>query len=181
MISGADPEIEFSTILKIFSKRSRIQPLLLKVHINCLEEPKYLFKPGQPSRGVERTFFYYGPGTITCIWNDIILINEAPYRYRYQIVHRTDNKWSEGMIWIILISICVCKSVPRPILRNRKWSRDYDVIGHFCKKSIIFQNGRIDQEHDAKVRLSISGPSPEISVAEIIQLKKLTLTNFHLR
>ena len=135
MISGADPEIEFSTILKIFSKRSRIQPLLLKVHINCLEEPKYLFKPGQPSRGVERTFFYYGPGTITCIWNDIILINEAPYRYRYQIVYRTDNKWSEGKIWIILISICVCKSVPRPIVRNRKWSRDYDVIGHFCKKT----------------------------------------------
>ena len=54
---------------------------------------------------------------------------------------------------------------------NRKWSADHHVIGHFRKKTIIFRDTRDHQEHDAKNRLSVPGPSFEEPVAEIHQLK----------
>ena len=50
-------------------------------------------------------------------------------------------------------------------------SRDHHVIGHFRKKMIIFRDTRDHQEHDAKNRLSVPGPSFEEPVAEIHQLK----------
>ena len=50
-------------------------------------------------------------------------------------------------------------------------SRVHHVIGHFRKKTIIFRDIRDHQEHDAKNRLSIPGPSSEEPVAEIHQLK----------
>ena len=56
-----------------------------------------------------------------------------------------------------------------------QFSRDHHVTNHFRKKSIIFRDTRDHQEHDAKNRLSIPGPSPEKSVAEIDQLKKTDL------
>ena len=46
-----------------------------------------------------------------------------------------------------------------------------DVIDHFRKKSIIFRDTTDNQEHDAKNRLLIPGPSSEKPVAEIHQLK----------
>ena len=52
-----------------------------------------------------------------------------------------------------------------------KWSADNQLIGHFGKKPLFFRETRQHQEHDAKVRLSISGPSSEKPVAEIYQLK----------
>ena len=51
-------------------------------------------------------------------------------------------------------------------------SRDHHVIDHFRKKRLFFRDTRQVQEHDAKVRLFISGPSPEKPLAEIDQLKK---------
>ena len=51
-------------------------------------------------------------------------------------------------------------------------SADHQLIGHFRKKCIIFRDTRDHQEHDAKNRLSIPGPSSEKPVAEIAQLKK---------
>ena len=53
-----------------------------------------------------------------------------------------------------------------------------DVIDHFRKKSIIFRDTTDNQEHDAKNRLLIPGPSSEKPVAEIAQLKKTDL-RFH--
>ena len=50
-----------------------------------------------------------------------------------------------------------------------------DVIDHFRKKSIIFRDTTDNQEHDAKNRLLIPGPSSEKPVAEIAQLKKTDL------
>ena len=47
-----------------------------------------------------------------------------------------------------------------------------DVIDHFREKYIVFRDTRDHQEHDAKNRLLISGPSFEKPVAEIDQLKK---------
>ena len=55
------------------------------------------------------------------------------------------------------------------------------MTGHFRKKSIIFRDTRDHQEHDAKNRLLISGPSFEKPVAEIDQLKKTDLTAVTLR
>ena len=52
-----------------------------------------------------------------------------------------------------------------------------DVIDHFRKKSIIFRDTRDHQEHDAKNRLLISGPSFEKPEAEIDQLKKTDLNS----
>ena len=49
------------------------------------------------------------------------------------------------------------------------------MTGHFRKKSIIFRYTREHQEHDTRNRLSISSLSSEKPVAEIDQLKKLTL------
>ena len=51
-------------------------------------------------------------------------------------------------------------------------SRVHHVIGHFRKKTIIFRDIRDHQEHDAKNRLSIPGPSPEKLMAEVYSLKK---------
>ena len=56
-----------------------------------------------------------------------------------------------------------------------------DIIDHFRKKSIIFQDTRDHQGHDTKNRLSIPGTSPEESVAEIDQLKKSDLSNLPLK
>ena len=51
-----------------------------------------------------------------------------------------------------------------------------DVIDHFRKKSLFFQDTRDNQKYDAKNRLSIPGPSPEKLMAEVYSLKrKLTL------
>ena len=47
-----------------------------------------------------------------------------------------------------------------------------DVIDHFRKKSLFFQDTRDNQEYDAKNRLSIPGPSPEKLMAEIDRLKE---------
>ena len=47
-----------------------------------------------------------------------------------------------------------------------------DVIDHFRKKSIIFRDTTDNQEHGAKNRLLIPGPSSEKPVAEIHELKK---------
>jgi len=47
-----------------------------------------------------------------------------------------------------------------------------DVIDNFREKSLFFRDTSSNQEHDAKNRLSISGPSPEKPVAEIIPLKE---------
>ena len=46
-----------------------------------------------------------------------------------------------------------------------------DVIDHFRKKSSFFRDTWDNQEHDAKNRLSISGPSPEKPVAEVESVK----------
>ena len=40
------------------------------------------------------------------------------------------------------------------------------------KKPLFFRDTRDNQEHDAKNRLSLPGPSPEKLMAEIIRLKK---------
>ena len=50
------------------------------------------------------------------------------------------------------------------------------MTGHFRKKSIIFRDTTDNQEHDAKNRLLIPGPSSEKPVAEIAQLKKTDLS-----
>ena len=63
-----------------------------------------------------------------------------------------------------------------PEVENLRFTRTGygdDVIDHFRKKSIIFRDTRDHQEHDTKNRLSLPGPSPEESVAEIDQLKKI--------
>ena len=52
------------------------------------------------------------------------------------------------------------------------------MTGHFRKKSIIFRDTTDNQEHDAKNRLLIPGPSSEKPVAEIAQLKKTDLNYF---
>jgi len=52
-----------------------------------------------------------------------------------------------------------------------------DVIDHFRKKSIIIRDTTDNQEHDAKKRLLIPGPSSEKPVAEIAQLKKTDLSH----
>ena len=50
------------------------------------------------------------------------------------------------------------------------------MTGHYRKKSLFFRDTRDNQEHDAKNRLSIPGPSPEELLAEVLSLKrKLTL------
>ena len=51
-------------------------------------------------------------------------------------------------------------------------SADHQLSDHFRKKLLFFLDTRNNQEHDAKNRLSIPGPSPEKPVAEIIPLKK---------
>ena len=51
------------------------------------------------------------------------------------------------------------------------------MTGHFRKKSIIFRDTTDNQEHDAKNRLLMPGPSSEKPVAEIAQLKKTDLRN----
>ena len=51
-------------------------------------------------------------------------------------------------------------------------SPDHQLIGRFRKKSLFFRDTRKVQEHDEKVRLSISLTSAENSVAEIISLKE---------
>ena len=50
------------------------------------------------------------------------------------------------------------------------------MTGHFRKKTIIFRDTTDNQEHDAKNRLLIPGPSSEKPVAEIAQLKKTDLS-----
>ena len=57
----------------------------------------------------------------------------------------------------------------------RKESADHQLSDDFQKKPLFFRDTRDNQEHDTKTRLSIPGPSPEKPVAEIDQLKKLTL------
>ena len=42
-----------------------------------------------------------------------------------------------------------------------------DVIHHFRKKSLFFQDTRHNQKYDAKNRCSIPGPSPEKLKAEV--------------
>ena len=59
-----------------------------------------------------------------------------------------------------------------------QFSRDHHVIDHFRRISLFFLDTRSNQEHDAKNRLSIPGPSPEKPVAEIIPLKKSDLSVF---
>ena len=56
---------------------------------------------------------------------------------------------------------------------NQKLSTDHQVIEHFRKKSLFFQDTRDHQEHDAKNLLSIPGPSSEKPVAEIARIKKI--------
>ena len=51
-------------------------------------------------------------------------------------------------------------------------SADNQLIDHFRKKSLFFQDTRDNQEHDAKNRLSLFSPSLEKPVAEIDQLKE---------
>ena len=51
-------------------------------------------------------------------------------------------------------------------------SADHQLMGHFRKKSLFFWDTRDNQEHDAKNRLLIPGPSPEKLMAEIARLKK---------
>ena len=46
------------------------------------------------------------------------------------------------------------------------------VIDHFREKSLFFRDTANNKKHDAKKRLSISGPSLEKPVAEIIPLKE---------
>ena len=50
-----------------------------------------------------------------------------------------------------------------------------DVIDHFREKCIVFRDTRDHQEHDAKNRLLIPGPSSEKPLAEIHELKKIDL------
>ena len=45
-------------------------------------------------------------------------------------------------------------------------------MDHFREESLFFRDTRNYQEHDAKNRLSISGPSREKPVVEIIPLKR---------
>ena len=52
-------------------------------------------------------------------------------------------------------------------------SADHQLMGHFRKKSLFFWDTTDNKEHDTKNRLSIPGPSPEETVAEIDQLKKI--------
>ena len=66
-------------------------------------------------------------------------------------------------------------------LDKNQLSRDHHVIDHFRTKSIVFRDTRYNQEHDAKVRLSILSPSSEKPKAEIIQLKKSDLMYFKIR
>ena len=55
-------------------------------------------------------------------------------------------------------------------------SRDHHVSDYFRKKSLFFRDTRDNQEHDAKKRLPIPGPSSEKPLAEIHRLKKTDLT-----
>ena len=65
-------------------------------------------------------------------------------------------------------------------LNYEKWSKideiqksaDHHVTDQFRNKTIFFRDTRYHQEHGAKVRLSIPGPSPELALAEIAQLKE---------
>ena len=42
-----------------------------------------------------------------------------------------------------------------------------DVIVHFRKKSLFFRDTRYHQEYDAKIRLSLPGPSSSKVLAEV--------------
>ena len=65
-----------------------------------------------------------------------------------------------------------------PELIDHKWSKigeiqksaDHHVTDQFRNTTIFFRDTRYHQEHGAKVRLSILGPSPELALAEIPQL-----------
>ena len=55
---------------------------------------------------------------------------------------------------------------------NRKQTAVHHVTDDFRKKSIIFRDTRDNQQHGARNRLLIPGPSPEKPVAEIDQWKE---------